>query len=159
MTDFTAARRIMVDSQVRTSDVTDARLIAAMLAVPRERFLPAAQADLAYLDFDVPVTVVQADRPARRLLKPMVLAKLVQAAEVAGGDHVLDVGGATGYASAVLARLAGSVVALEEDLVVQFVQSSYIGSPRAGDEPWPIGKPAGRSRKRARISANSSLVR
>jgi len=115
MIDFAAARRIMVDSQVRTSDVTDARLIAAMLAVPRERFLPAAQADLAYLDFDVPVTVVQADRPARRLLKPMVLAKLVQAAEVAGGDHVLDVGGATGYASAVLARLAGSVVALEED--------------------------------------------
>src|SRR5258708_2071110 len=115
MIDFAAARRIMVDSQVRTSDVTDARLIAAMLAVPRERFLPAAQADLAYLGFDAPVPVVQADRPARRLLKPMVLAKLVQAAEVAGGDHVLDVGGATGYASAVLARLAGSVVALEED--------------------------------------------
>jgi protein-L-isoaspartate(D-aspartate) O-methyltransferase len=115
MMDFVAARRIMVDSQVRTSDVTDLRIIAAMLAVPRERFLPAEQAELAYLDFDVPVTAAQTGRPARRLLKPMVLAKLMQAAEVAAGDHVLDVGCATGYSSAVLARLAGSVVAIEED--------------------------------------------
>jgi protein-L-isoaspartate(D-aspartate) O-methyltransferase len=115
MIDFAAARRIMVDSQVRTSDVTDLRLIAAMLAVPRERFLPAEQADLAYLDFDVPVTVTRPGQPARRLLKPMVLAKLMQAAEVATGDHVLDVGCATGYSTAVLARLAGAVVALEED--------------------------------------------
>src|SRR5260370_39825601 len=74
MTDFAAARRIMVDSQVRTSDVTELRLIAAMLALPRERFVPAEQADLAYLDFDVPVTVAEAGRPARRLLKPMLLA-------------------------------------------------------------------------------------
>jgi protein-L-isoaspartate(D-aspartate) O-methyltransferase len=115
MIDFAAARRIMVDSQVRTSDVTDLRLIAAMLAVPRERFLPAEQADLAYLDFDVPASVAQAGVPARRLLKPMVLAKLLQAAEIADGDHVLDVGCATGYSSAVLARLAHAVVALEQD--------------------------------------------
>jgi protein-L-isoaspartate(D-aspartate) O-methyltransferase len=115
MTDFVAARRIMVDSQVRTSDVTDLRLIAAMLAVPRERFLPPEQADLAYLDFDVPVAAGPAGESARRLLKPMVLAKLLQAAEIAAGDHVLDVGCATGYSSALVARLAGSVVALEED--------------------------------------------
>jgi protein-L-isoaspartate(D-aspartate) O-methyltransferase len=115
MTDFAAARRIMVDSQVRTSDVTDLRLIAAMLALPRERFLPAEQADLAYLDCDIPAAAAEAGRPMRRLLKPMVLAKLLQAAEIADGDHVLDVGCATGYASAVLARLAHSVVALEQD--------------------------------------------
>jgi protein-L-isoaspartate(D-aspartate) O-methyltransferase len=115
MIDFAAARRIMVDSQVRTSDVTDLRLIAALLAVPRERFLPAEQADLAYLDFDVPATNAEAGKPARRLLKPMVLAKLLQAAEIANGDHVLDVGCATGYSSAVLARLTHSVVGLEED--------------------------------------------
>jgi protein-L-isoaspartate(D-aspartate) O-methyltransferase len=115
MIDFAAARRIMVDSQVRTSDVTDLHLVAAMLAVPRERFLPAEQADLAYLDFDVPVTVARAGAPARRLLKPMVLAKLLQAAEIADGDHALDVGCAAGYSSAVLARLSGAVVALEED--------------------------------------------
>src|SRR5258708_29362589 len=91
MIDFVAARRIMVDSQVRTSDVTDSRLVAAMLALPRERFLPTEQADLAYLDFDPPVGGAPADAPPRRLLKPMVLAKLLQAAEIAEGDHVLDV--------------------------------------------------------------------
>ena len=115
MIDFVAARRIMVDSQVRTSDVTDLRLIAAMLAVPRERFLPAEQADLAYLDFDVPAAAAKAGEPMRRLLKPMVLAKLLQAAEITAGDHVLDVGCATGYASAVLGRLAHAVVGLEQD--------------------------------------------
>jgi protein-L-isoaspartate(D-aspartate) O-methyltransferase len=105
----------MVDSQVRTSDVTDSRLIAAMLAVPRERFLPPELADLAYLDRDIPATVAEPGKPARRLLKPMVLAKLLAAAEIAPDDHVLDVGCASGYSSAVLARLGHSVVALEED--------------------------------------------
>ena len=115
MIDFAAARRMMVDSQVRTSDVTDQRLVAAMLALPRERFLPAEQADLAYLDCDIPATTAQAGKPTRRLLKPMVLAKLIQAAGVANSDHVLDVGCAAGYSSAVLARLAHSVVALEQE--------------------------------------------
>jgi protein-L-isoaspartate(D-aspartate) O-methyltransferase len=115
MIDFAAARRIMVDSQVRTSDVTDLRLIAAMQAVPRERFVPPEQADLAYLDFDAPAAAAEAGKPARRLLKPMVLAKLLQAADIGEGDHVLDVGCATGYSSAVLAQLAHSVVALEQD--------------------------------------------
>jgi protein-L-isoaspartate(D-aspartate) O-methyltransferase len=115
MTDFAAARRMMVDGQVRTSDVTDPRIIAAMLEVPRERFVPDTKAGLAYLDFDVPVTDAAGGKPARRLLKPMVLAKMVQAAEVAEGDHVLDVGCATGYSSALLARLARSVAALEEE--------------------------------------------
>ena len=115
MTDFAAARRMMVDSQVRTSDVTDLGIIAAMLELPRERFVPEDKADLAYLDLDIPVTPASAGQPARRLLKPMVLAKMVQAAEIAAGDHVLDVGCATGYSSALLAQLAQSVVALEED--------------------------------------------
>jgi protein-L-isoaspartate(D-aspartate) O-methyltransferase len=109
MIDFTAARRMMVDGQVRTADVTDLRIIAAMLELPRERFVPDTNADLAYLDLDVPV-----DRE-RRLLKPMVLAKMVQAAAVKADDRVLDVGCTTGYSSALLARLARSVVALEED--------------------------------------------
>src|SRR5437762_13857490 len=79
MIDFAAARRMMVDGQVRTSDVTDLRLIAAMLEIPRERFVPQDKADLAYLDFDLPV---MDGAPARRLLKPMVLARLIQAAEI-----------------------------------------------------------------------------
>ena len=115
MTDFAAARRMMVDSQIRTSDVTDPRIIAAMLELPRERFVLQTKADLAYLDFDVPVTQAQHGKPARRLLKPMVLAKLVQAAALRASDHVLDVGCASGYSSALLARLAHSVTALEEE--------------------------------------------
>src|ERR1043166_6077630 len=105
MTDFAASRRMMVDCQVRTSDVTDLRLIAAMLDIPRERFVPADKADLAYLDLDLPVTT---SAPVRRLLKPMVLAKLIQAAAIGAGERVLDVGCATGYSAAVLARLSGA---------------------------------------------------
>lgn len=112
MFDLVAARRTMVDSQVRPSDVTDQRIIAAMLDLPRERFVPERDAALAYLDRDVAVTT---GASPRRLLKPMVLAKLIQAAEIGRSDHVLDVGCATGYSTAVLAQLAGSVVALEED--------------------------------------------
>jgi protein-L-isoaspartate(D-aspartate) O-methyltransferase len=115
MLDFAAARRMMVDGQVRTSDVTDLRIIGAMLELPRERFVPDGQAELAYLDFDLPANRVTGREEPRRLLKPMVLAKLVQAAAVGEGDRVLDVGCATGYSSALLARLARSVTALEED--------------------------------------------
>ena len=111
MTDFAAARRNMVDGQVRTADVTDLRLIAAMLEVARETFVSPAMAGLAYLDLDVPV----GEGALRRLLKPMVLAKLIQAADLGATDRVLDVGCATGYAAAVLARVAGHVVAIEQD--------------------------------------------
>lgn len=111
MTDFAAARRMMVDGQVRTADVTDLRLLAAMQDTPRERFLPASLAAVAYLDFDAPAS----ESGSRRLLKPMVLAKLIQAAEIGKADRVLDVGCATGYSTAVLSELAGEVFALEED--------------------------------------------
>jgi protein-L-isoaspartate(D-aspartate) O-methyltransferase len=113
MVDFAAARRMMVDGQVRTADVTDLGLVAAMLELPRERFFPGDKASLAYLDSDV--TVSAPGRPVRRLLKPMVLAKLIQAAEISETDRVLDVGCATGYSTALLARVAGFVVGLEED--------------------------------------------
>jgi protein-L-isoaspartate(D-aspartate) O-methyltransferase len=112
MFDFAAARRMMVDCQVRTADVTDQRIVAAMLELPRERFVPERNASLAYLDLDVAVT---SGTSPRRLLKPMVLAKLVQAAEIGPQDRVLDVACATGYSSALLAKLAAHVTALEED--------------------------------------------
>jgi protein-L-isoaspartate(D-aspartate) O-methyltransferase len=100
---------MMVDGQVRTADVTNLDLIAAMLAVPREHFVPPSLAAQAYVDGDVAIG------DGRALLKPMVLAKLIQAAAVRSVDHVLDVGCGTGYACAVLARLAGSVIGLEAD--------------------------------------------
>ena len=114
MLDFAAARRMMVDGQVRTSDVTDLRIVAAMLELPREKFVPPACAALAYLDRDVPAEE-KGGAHGRRLLKPMVLAKLVQAAAVDEQDRVLEIGCATGYSSALLGRLAASVIALEED--------------------------------------------
>jgi protein-L-isoaspartate(D-aspartate) O-methyltransferase len=113
MPDFAAARRMMVDGQVRTADVTDLRLLAAMQDLPRERFFPADKAALAYLDLDAVVSAP--GQPVRRLLKPMVLAKLIQTAAIAGSDRVLDVGCGTGYSTVLLGHLAGSVVGLEED--------------------------------------------
>ena len=122
MTDFAAARRNMVDGQVRTADVTDLRILSAMLAVPREAFLPKDQAGLAYLDLDAPIG------GGRRLVKPMVLAKLIQAAELSASDRVLDVGCGTGYAAAVLARLAGHVVALEQDAKLAQAARAALGA-------------------------------
>jgi protein-L-isoaspartate(D-aspartate) O-methyltransferase len=112
--DFVQARNRMVDGQVRPSDVTDLRILAAMLEVPRERFAPPGQSALAYGDFEMPVAEAGADSPARRLITPRTLAKLVQAAEVKPDDLVLVVGCTTGYGAAVLARLAAHVVALEQ---------------------------------------------
>lgn len=142
MTDFVAARRHMVDGQVRTTDVTDLRVISAMLEVPRERFMPQASAALAYLDLDVPLG------GPRRLLRPMVLAKLIQAAELEATDRVLDVGCATGYTAAVLARIASQVVALEQDVGLGKAAKEALSShPNvtvvngALAEGWPQGAP------------------
>jgi protein-L-isoaspartate(D-aspartate) O-methyltransferase len=146
MIDFSAARRMMVDGQVRTSDVTDLSLIAAMLEIPRERFVPADKAALAYLDRDLPLD--EGASPRRGLLKPMVLARLIQAAEIGAGDRVLDVGCATGYGAAVLARLAGSVVALEQDSALARHAAENlagIGAANVAVETGPLtaGWPAG----------------
>jgi protein-L-isoaspartate(D-aspartate) O-methyltransferase len=150
MIDFAAARRMMVDGQVRTSDVTDLRIIAAMLELPRERFVPESRAGLAYLDLDVAAGAPAAGGAARCLLKPMVLAKLVQAAAVKAGDHVLDVGCASGYSSALLARLARSVVALEEDPELARFAREALGAVGAGNvtvvagpltHGWPAAAP------------------
>jgi protein-L-isoaspartate(D-aspartate) O-methyltransferase len=116
MSDFATARQRMVDGQVRTADVTDHRVLDAMLALPREEFVPAARRALAYLDLDLDVT--EGGSAPRCLIKPMLMAKLLQAAEVRAGDHVLIVGCATGYAAAVAARLAGKVTATERDEAV-----------------------------------------
>ncbi len=113
MVDFQAVRRAMVDGQVRTNDVTDLDLIDAMLDIPRQAFVPERLAALAYLDRDVELKA--GNGAARYLLKPVVTARLIQAADIATTDRVLVVGSATGYAAAVTSRLAAAVVALEED--------------------------------------------
>jgi protein-L-isoaspartate(D-aspartate) O-methyltransferase len=135
MFDTVAARRMMVDGQVRTADVTNLDLIAAMLAVPRENFLPPALADQAYLDTDIAIG------GGRALLKPMVLAKLIQAAQVRSDDHVLDVGCGTGYSSAVLSRLAGSVVGLEEDQALATQAKAVLAATTGGGVVVATGGP------------------
>jgi protein-L-isoaspartate(D-aspartate) O-methyltransferase len=106
---FDAARLHMIDSQIRPSDVTEPRLLAAFAAVERERFVPRAARALAYAEAPVEVA------PGRFLLEPRTFAKLVQLAAVTATDRVLDVGCATGYSAALLGRLAGKVIALEQD--------------------------------------------
>jgi protein-L-isoaspartate(D-aspartate) O-methyltransferase len=113
MSGFSTARQNMVDGQVRPSDVTDIRIIDAMLAVPREAFVPENKRALAYLDLDLDVGETGSAR--RFLIKPAVLAKMLQAAEIGETDHVLVVGCATGYAAAVIAKFAGSVTATESE--------------------------------------------
>jgi protein-L-isoaspartate(D-aspartate) O-methyltransferase len=109
MTDFTALRKAMVDGQLRTSDVTDPRLLRAMLEVPREMFVPPALGALAYAERCVGIG------GGRVLMQPRIFAKLVQALGVEADESVLDVGCGTGYSAAVLARLAAKVTALESD--------------------------------------------
>src|ERR1700722_13059821 len=107
MSDFSTARQKMVDGPVRTSDVTDSRIIDAMLAVPREAFVPANKRALAYLDLVLDVSGGGAFRRFR--IKPAVTAKMLQAAEIGPSDHVLVVGCATGYSAALVARLQAQV--------------------------------------------------
>ncbi len=107
--DFESARRNMVEGQIRPNRVTDARLLSALAEVPREAFVPEEFKSLAYVDEDLSVG------QGRHLMKPMVLARLAQEALVKPTDVVLEIGGGAGYAAAVLARLASTVVALESD--------------------------------------------
>jgi len=107
MIDAAAARRNMVNCQIRPNKVTDLRVIEAFESVAREGFVPDSLTSVAYLDADLEIA------PGRFLMEPMVMARLIQAVEPEPDDRVLDVGTGRGYAAAVLARLAGRVVALE----------------------------------------------
>jgi protein-L-isoaspartate(D-aspartate) O-methyltransferase len=107
--DFAAARRKMVASQIRTSEVTDPVVVDAMGAVPRELFLPAASQPFAYIDEDVALG------KGRYLIESVVLARLLQLAEPQSTDKALIVAAGTGYSAAVLSLLVASVTALESD--------------------------------------------
>lgn len=108
MADFEARRTMMVDTQVRPSDVTKFPIIEAMLSVPREEFVPAAQREAAYLGENLDVG------EGRALLEPRTLAKMLDALDISNDELVLDVGSLMGYSAAVIARMAEAVVAVEE---------------------------------------------
>lgn len=120
MADYATQRFNMVETQVRTNDVTDVRLHQAMNAVARERFVPAAKRAFAYADVPVEVS------PGRYLLDPRTFAKLLQLADLRGSDMVLDVACGTGYSSVVIGRIARSVVALEQDADLVRIASDMV---------------------------------
>lgn len=109
MTDYPLRRRIMVDTQVRPSDVTKYPIIEAMLAVPRELFVPAGRREVAYVGENLPVA------PGRVMLEPRTFAKMLDALDIRDDELALVVGTGLGYSAAVVARLAQAVVAVEED--------------------------------------------
>ena len=109
MADFAARRTMMVDTQVRPSDVTKFPIIEAMLEIPREDFVPAALREAAYMGENLDLG------QGRVLLEPRTLAKMLDALGITANELVLDVGAATGYSTAVIAHMAEAVVAVEED--------------------------------------------
>ena len=107
--DLQAARTAMIDSQVRTNDVTDRRLIAAIAAVPREVFVPTGKTTLAYAEVSVETG------PGRSMMTARDFSKLANAAVIKDTDRVLDIASGAGYSAAVFSQLAAAVVALEQD--------------------------------------------
>ena len=120
MPDYAAQRLNMVESQVRTNDVPDPHIQAAMRDIPRERFVPAAKRALAYAEVAVEVV------PGRFLLEPRTLAKLLRLADIGPEDRILAVGCTTGYAAAVAARLAKKVTGVETDVDLVRVASDML---------------------------------
>jgi protein-L-isoaspartate(D-aspartate) O-methyltransferase len=109
MADFAARRRIMVDTQIRPSDVTSFPIIDAMLNVPREAFVPDGARDLAYLGGPIPLG------GGRQLMEPRSIAKMLEALDVTPDEMVLEIAPGLGYTTALLARMAEAVVAVEEN--------------------------------------------
>lgn len=120
--DFARARDIMVESQVRTADVTDTRIIHAMRTLPRERFVPAQKRMIAYGDLEVDVAA------GRSLMRPRYLAKLLQELAPQAGERALEIAGATGYGAAVLANCCKEVITLDPDSSLSFAAGAAIES-------------------------------
>jgi protein-L-isoaspartate(D-aspartate) O-methyltransferase len=128
MSDFKLERMNMVESQIRPNAVTNPDLLKALLETPRELFVPPSLRTLAYMDGVLRVENAREHRPARYLLSPMIFAKLAQLVDIRAGDRILDIGGATGYSAAILARLGASVVALENDAGLTAVAKEALAS-------------------------------
>ena len=135
MTDFALARRNMIDRQLRPNRVTNAALLAAIGALPRERFLPDALRSVAYADDDVPLG------GGRYLMEPMVLARLIQTLQPQPDDRALVVGAGCGYGAVLLARLVKVVTAVESDPGLGTAGQQIVKELGLGGIDWVIGKP------------------
>lgn len=140
MSDFAAQRIAMVDSQLRTNDVTDARILKAMGDIARERFVPQALSPVAYMEDCIGLP------KGRTLLDARSFGKLVQLADIRSSDRVLDVGCLTGYSTLVLSRLAQHVVGVEDDGELKRVAEKNLAAAGATnvevvEAPLPEGCP------------------
>jgi protein-L-isoaspartate(D-aspartate) O-methyltransferase len=129
MVDFTQARRIMVDGQLRTFDVNDMPLLDAMDSVPRELFVLPGLEELSYIDQDI---LVSDGAERRYMLSPMILGRMIQALGVEAGEKVLDVACGRGYASAVFHKLGAQVTALEADEALSAAARQSLSAASAG---------------------------
>jgi protein-L-isoaspartate(D-aspartate) O-methyltransferase len=113
MTDYAAEREAMVERQLRRRGIGEQPILDAFLAVPREAFVSETQAHFAYGDHPLPIEAGQT------ISQPYIVALMIQAADIKPGDTVLEVGAGSGYAAAVISRIAGKVLAIERqhDLV------------------------------------------
>ena len=132
---FAAARQHMIESQIRTNKVLDERLINAMSELPREAFVPEALRARAYVDDDLALG------NGRHLIEPMVIARLLQAADVRATDNVLVVAAGTGYSAALLAKLAGSVVAVEAERALGDQGIAALARLGIANVVWQPGEP------------------
>ncbi|WP_028969401.1 protein-L-isoaspartate(D-aspartate) O-methyltransferase [Sphingomonas sp. URHD0057] len=107
MTDFSREREAMVERHLKRRGITEPHIVNAFLAVPREEFVSPDYAHLAYGDHPLPIEAGQT------ISQPYVVALMIQAAAIKGGDQVLEVGAGSGYAAAVISRIAGQVIAIE----------------------------------------------
>lgn len=121
MSDFSSRRVMMVDTQVRPSDVTKFPIIAAMLHVPREDFVPEAQREAAYVGVNIDLA------PGRVVLEPRTIAKMLDYLEIAPGEKVLDVGAGLGYGAALLSNMGAKVTALESDAALAAAARDRLG--------------------------------
>lgn len=122
---FASMRHAMVASQLRTTAVSDARVVAAMARIPREDFLPPAVRRQAYADRPVPLA------PGRALNPPEATGRLLTEAAIRPEDRVLLIGAGCGYAAAVVSVLAGAVVAVEEAPLAEMARAALEGYARA----------------------------
>lgn len=144
MFDFAQARQNMVDGQLRPNRVTNPALIEAVSEVPRERFLPPELQRVAYIDDDIPLS------NGRFMLEPLIVCRLIQAADPKPTDVALDIGCGTGYTSALLSRLASTVFGIDSDpALIQQAGSNLatlgadnvVVSARPMEEGWAEHKP------------------
>ena len=140
MNDFKAAREAMVDCQVRPSDVTRYAIIDAMLAIPREKFVPKARREVAYADCEIALG------GGRTMLAPRTFAKMLEAASIRKDDLVLELAPGSGYSTAILARMAQAVVAIEpvdtlRESAVATLEALEVDNAVVSDGDLTVGDP------------------